>query len=167
MSYNPLKECSFQLPCNQCFPLMYLNYLDSLNYKEQYIQYSSFQVEFNDENFSTYLKDFVMFSLPVILFLFLGLHTFFRLLFNYPISKFIRKYYFLGILLLLIFEGNIEEITFYIFAELKSFFTLTFKHKIFNVFILFAFFVVVLMCFDFYLLSKYHYRKKAKFVIET
>lgn len=64
-------------------------------------------------------------------------------------------------------EGSIEEITFHCFAELRFLFSRNFGHKIFNCCAVAVLFVVIFVCFAFYLWLKTQYGKRAKIVADT
>ena len=64
------------------------------------------------------------------------------------------------------FDGNIENLTFFIFAEFKIFFSQCYRHKLLNVFILALFFLLIFTIFAFYLWAKYHYGKRFKHFLD-
>ena len=90
----------------------------------------------------------------------------FRALFNYRVSKELRKYSFHGILLLLIFEGNVEQFAYYFFWECKNLFSATFAHKMGRVFMLFFFFLLLIFSVGGLTLFWFHYKKKVKYLID-
>ena len=89
----------------------------------------------------------------------------FRLLFNYRLSKYIRKYSFSGMLLLIIYEGNVEQFSFYFFNECKTLFSLNFSHKLANVALIFFFFFLIVFCVGGLLWFTFNYRKLVKYFL--
>ena len=60
--------------------------------------------------------EFFFYELPVTLLTYFLFQLIFKTLFNYRISKYFRKYAFYGILMFIIYEGNIEQFSFYFFS---------------------------------------------------
>ena len=66
---------------------------------------------------------FFFFSLPLALIACLLFYLLFRVFFHYRISKFIRKYSFSGVLLIIVCEGKVEKFAFYFFSECRNLFS--------------------------------------------
>ena len=115
--------------------------------------------------FSNHL-DFFYYELPISVVLYLLLSFVFKMLFNYRISKYIRKYSFYGILLFIVCEGNIEQFAFYFFSECRNLFSVNFSHKMANVLMIYFFFFVILFAVGGMLWIFYHYRKLIKYFLE-
>jgi ABC-type multidrug transport system permease subunit len=64
-------------------------------------------------------------------------------------------------------EGNIEQLTFHGFGELRNLCSFSFEHRVINVISVFAIFFVFFACFGLYLWLKVHYQKKAKIVTDA
>ena len=77
------------------------DFLHSLDFKSNYIKYSSFSKEVSSDNFSIYLTEFLIYSLPLILILFLLFNLLFRMCFKIRASKYLRPFSFYGIFFLL------------------------------------------------------------------
>jgi len=110
--------------------------------------------------------DFIYFQVP---FSFLLISTFylaFHLLFTYRISIVLRKYSLLATVLFVLFEGNVEEFAFYLFSELKYFFSINFTHKIANVVILYILFLMIIFSVAGLMWLKFHYNKLVKYFVE-
>ena len=90
----------------------------------------------------------------------------FKALFNYRISKYIRKYAFYGILLFIIYEGNIEQFAFYFFRECQNLFSFNFSHKISNVLMIYFFFLLIVFSVGGLLFFTFHYKKLIKYFLE-
>lgn len=110
--------------------------------------------------------EFFYYELPVILVLYSMLLFCFKLLFNYRISKYIRKYAFYGILLPLIYQGNVEQFAFYFFSECKSLFSLNISHKMANVLMIYFFFLLIVFSVGGLLFFIFNYRKLVKYFLE-
>ena len=90
----------------------------------------------------------------------------FKMLFNYRISKYIRKYSFYGILLLIVYEGNIEQFSFYFFSECRNLFSRTWAHKMSRVLMLYFFFFLIIFAVGGLVWFKFHYKKLVKYFME-
>lgn len=110
--------------------------------------------------------EFFFYELPGILLIYVVLSFVFRALFNYRISKFIRKYSFYGILLLIVYEGNIEQFTFYFFSECQLLFSANFTHKLSRCFMLFFFFFLLIFSVGGLTWFWFHYKKLVKYFME-
>jgi len=78
-------------------------------------------------------------------------------MFNHPASKFFRKFDFLAFFFILLFDGNIQQMSFYSAAELRWIFFLTPGQKILKfIIVLFLFFLFLgSVCFYFMCFSSY------------
>lgn len=96
-------ELSFCVSLNN----FYTDLVAGLDYKYKYTE--SFFLGRNSQGFGFFANnmDFFYYELPAIFISYIIFSMLFRALFNYPISRFIRKYSFSGILLFLVYEGNI------------------------------------------------------------
>ena len=93
----------------------YENLVESLDYKKNYT--NSFYLQRNNNGIGFFANnlDFFFFELPLAIAIYLVLVMIFKILFNYRLSKYLRKYSFSGMLLFIIYEGNIEQFAFYFF----------------------------------------------------
>jgi hypothetical protein len=78
----------------------------------------------------------------------------------------IRKFSFLGILMLMIFEGNVESLTYYSIGEMTLFFSSNLQHRFINVFIVYFQLITTIFSVGSPLLFKFHYRRLIFYFIE-
>jgi hypothetical protein len=64
-------------------------------------------------------------------------------------------------------EGNIEQYSFYLFGELTTFFSASFRHKLVNLFLLAFFFVVVFSATALYLWFWSSYKKRLGYFVDN
>ena len=83
-----------------------------------------------------------------------------------PASKMIRKFSFLGILLTMLFEGNIESLTFYSFGEMSLFYSANFMHRFINVFIVFFQLIITIFAVGSVFCFKFLYRTLIFYFVE-
>ena len=110
--------------------------------------------------------EFFFYELPLIFLTYTILLLIFRALFNYRISKYVRKYAFYGILLLIIYEGNVEQFTFFFFNECRNLFSLNIQHKLANVFMIYFFFLMLVFSVGGLLFFTFNYRKLVKYFLD-
>lgn len=102
---------------------------------------------------------------PIVVAVFIVFRLLFRVLFNFKISKFLRKFVFLGYFLIVLFEGNIQQFTFSLMAELNHCFAFTSSNKMLKIFLLFFGFMVTLLSFGGYLIGKMSYRRLNSYLL--
>ena len=107
-----------------------------------------------------------MYEIPAAVVIYIVLSLLFRALFNYRISKYLRKYSFYGTFLCVIFEGNVEQFAFYFFSECRNLFSFNFEHKLANVFMIYFFFLVLVSSIGGFLWFFFHYKKLVKYFLE-
>jgi hypothetical protein len=90
----------------------------------------------------------------------------FKLVKNRPASRLIRKFSFFGLFIPMVFEGNIEWLTYYSIGEMTLFFSASLQHRLINVFIVFFQLIVTMISVGSVLLFKYHYRRLIFYFIE-
>ena len=110
--------------------------------------------------------DFFFFELPLAFGTYFLMACIFKVLFNYRISKYIRKYSFYGIFLFIVYEGNVEQFAFYFFTECRNLFSANFSHKIANVVMIYFFFMMIIFSVGGLLFFTFHYRKLVKYFLE-
>ena len=103
--------------------------------------------------------DFFLFSLPLSLLFFLVLRAAYNCFKSCAISRVFRIFSLWGFLFLLNFDGNIQQFTFYLFAEIKNILFFSFSHKILMTITLFFGFIVIILSFGGYLVGLLMYRK--------
>ena len=140
--------------------------LESIEQKKKYTSDENIEKNPNGLGFFANNLEFFYYELPLIFITYLLFAGAFKLLFNFRISKYIRKYAFAGILLFIIYEGNIEQFAFYFFTECKNLFSFNFPHKIANVLMIYFFFILIVFSVAGLLFFTYHYRKLVKYFME-
>ena len=90
----------------------------------------------------------------------------FYLCFKSPISLEFRKFSLWAIIFIMMFDGNIENLTFFTLSEFKTYFSSCFNHKVINVFILLLFFLLIFVAFGILKWGKFYYKKKVKFLLD-
>ena len=137
-----------------------------LDKKRNYTEPEFFSKNENGMGFFANNLEFFFYELPMVLGTYFVFLMLFKALFNYRISKYIRKYAFYGILLFIIYEGNIEQFAFYFFSECKNLFSFNFSHKIANVLMIYFFFFLIIFSVGGLLFFTFHYRKLVKYFLE-
>lgn len=105
--------------------------------------------------------------IPIALIIFFILSILFRLTFSNKYSKILRKYSFFSLILLMLFEGNIEQFSFLITDELLEYFSACFRHKILNVGIVVIFYLIVFCSTAFYLYCWQIYKNKMSYLTDN
>jgi hypothetical protein len=95
---------------------LYQSALDSIDYKKPYSTPLFLSKNSKGIGFFANNLDFFFYELPGIIIAYILLSLIFRALFNYRVSKYLRKYSFYGTMLFVIYEGNIEQFSFYFFS---------------------------------------------------
>ena len=90
---------------------------------------------------------------------FLILKGLFHLTFKHPISLVFRKFDFLAFVFILMFDGNIQQMGFYMASEWQNMFFFNFSQKMVKLFILFFGFVLTMSSVGFYLICFTFYGK--------
>lgn len=163
---------NFFQSCNDAYPICeiinngYNNLLDALDRKQVYSGDFFLSRNSNGIGFFANNLDFFYYKVPVLFVGYLLLSLMFKVLFNYRLSRYFRKYSFYGIILLIIYEGNIEQFTFYFLEECKNFFSATLTHKLGNVFMTHFFFIALFFSVAGLIWFKFHYRKLVKYFTE-
>jgi hypothetical protein len=142
------------------------DFANSSNFKRFYISYQSFDSNYLYPNFFDNLNQSLTKVLPFILFLVCILKVLFKIFFHKPISLLFRKFEFWGILLIMMFEGSIENLTFFSLAEFKAFFSACFKHKLLNLSILLLFFLLLFTVIGLLFWAKFHYGQRVKYLLD-
>lgn len=104
--------------------------------------------------------------LPVIIMVFLLLHKIFEFTKKWALSIMVRPYAFFATLIFVCLEGNLEEIVFHGFGDLRYFFSFSYQQKILNILSLSVLFIAVFTCYGLYLWLKVHYSKKARIITD-
>lgn len=91
----------------------------------------------------------------------------FHLLFNYSISQLFRKFSIWGYLFITLFDGNIQQFTFYAASEWKNIFFFSIDNKFLKTIILFFGFVLVAVSIGGFLVALSWYRKLNKYLMDN
>ena len=157
--------------CNSTGPCLSINSVyeqlhQDLNLERNYTSPEFLERNPNGIGFFANNLEFFFFELPGIILIYIVLALLFRLIFHYEVSKFIRKYSLYGLILLVIFEGNVEQFSFYFFSECRNLFSINFKHKLMRVFMLLFFWVLLVFTVGGLVWFKFHYKKLLKYFME-
>lgn len=110
--------------------------------------------------------DFFFYKLPTLLLIYLGLYLAFRAFFNLRVSVYLRKYSFPAILLLMIYEGNMEQFSFYFFQETKKLFSRDIFQKLSKILMVYFMWIAVVFGVGGLLYLKFHYGRLVKYFTE-
>lgn len=111
--------------------------------------------------------NFFLVSVPLTLCVFLLLRFLFRLLFSHPASKLFRKCDFWGCLLVVLFEGNVQQFAFYTAAEWRSAFFFSFGDRCAKAFAVGFGFVLVAVSVGGLLVAFAHYRRLNRYLVDN
>lgn len=91
----------------------------------------------------------------------------FWLAFNFAISKCVRKFELWSLLILFLFDGNIQQFAFYQSTDWKNTFYFTFCEKWLQVITIFFGFCIVLASFTLYFISYSAYNKVNRHIMDN
>ena len=136
-----------------------------MDYKTVYT--NKFLLSLNNQGFGFIANNlnYFVFQMPILMLIHFLFAMLFKLTSKYKVSILFRKYSFKALFLLLLFEGNIEQFTFYFIAEAQIFFSKNIFHKLINFSIVLFFFLTTFFAFGVLLWLRYHYRRKIKYII--
>jgi hypothetical protein len=109
----------------------------------------------------------VVSSILLALIIFFIFNSLFRITFSNKLSIVFRKYSFFSLIILMLFEGNIEQFSFCIMDEFLEFFSASFTHKGINVVIIVIFYFIVFFSTAFYLYCWYLHGKKMSYLTDN
>lgn len=143
------------------------SYLENaLDYKANYTDRRVLEKNSNGLGFFSNNLDLYTIQIPFVLCLHLTFLVVFRVTINFKLSSVFRKYCFKLMFLFMLFEGSIENLTFYFFGETQNFFSRNFRHKLLNLQLVFTFFVIMLYVFGALLWLRYHYQKNVRYFLK-
>ena len=145
---------------------VYDGLLEQIEHKKNYTDARNLERNPKGLGFFANNLDFFFYELPMLFGIYLLLALAFRALFNFRISKYIRKYAFTGILLFIVYEGNVEQFAFFFFNECKTLFSVNLPHKLANVFMIYFFFLLIVFTIGGLLFFTFNYRKLVKYFME-
>ena len=154
-----LSVCTFYTNC-------YENALLSIDLKKNYTDSFMYERNPNGLGFFANNLDFFFYELPFIFLTYLLFSLLFRLLFNFRVSKYFRKYAFYGLFLLILYEGNVEQFAFFFFSECRNLFSANLSHKLANIFLIYFFFLTIAFSVGGLFFYFYNYRKLVKYFLE-
>jgi hypothetical protein len=111
--------------------------------------------------------NFLLVELPIVFLAFVFLRVIFRLLSKFAISQVFRRFDFWVYFTLIIFEGNVQQFSFYITSELKAVFAFIFVNKLVKVFIVFFGFSLLLFSLSGYIIGFTFYRKLNRYFTDN
>lgn len=91
----------------------------------------------------------------------------FRVLYNYPISKLVRKFDFWPFLLVILLEGNVQQLAFYLVTDWKNMFSFGIGSKLLKSYCVLFGFGVVLCSASLYFISYHLYARLNKHLTEN
>ena len=144
----------------------YENVLSSLDRQKEYSPPGFLEKNENGIGFFANNLEFFFFELPGIIVVYVAFALLFRLLFNFRVSRLIRKYSFYGVLVFIMFEGSVEQFAFYFFAECRLLYSATPLHKLGRVFMLLFFFPLIIFTVGGLTFFLVHYKKLVKYFME-
>ena len=112
-------------------------------------------------------KGFFLISLPLTVLVFIVLRFAFKKGFNHKFSKLLRKFDFWGYLLLLLFEGNIQQFAFYLVFEWENVFFFDFSNKIMKTFAILFGFLVLMVSTGFFFMTYVVYKRLNRYFMDN
>jgi hypothetical protein len=166
---NDLKGLSFKSILNQLNQDIVANidsFFSLIDYKYQFTPRIVLARDEGGGGFVSNCYPFFVYNLPGTFFTYLVLFTLFKIVSRRPASRLIRTFSFFGVLITMIFEGNIESLTYYSIGEMNLFFSADFRHRLINIFITVFQFIITIVAVGSVLFFKYHYRRLIFYFIE-
>ena len=154
----------------QLFGISNASFFGQVDYQRAYITYrftTPDRPEQGSEALLVNCTNFFVVAAPIIFALFIISRIAFRLLFNYSVSRLLRKFDFWGCLFITLFEGNIQQFTFYCAAEYRNAFFFSLGDKWTKVFVVCFGFILVVVSVCGLLLSFGMYRKLNKYLVDN
>ncbi len=111
------------------------------------------------------LLDFLIFNISLTLTFVFLYNRIFYLLFNYPVSIFLRSYSFWLILLDLLIQRNIEFFTFIICRSIQVMVNFNFTTKLFNTLTILLGFILIICVIGSYAFYYFQYRKLGRYFL--
>ena len=145
---------------------LYNSLLAAVEHKAAYSDAEFLGRNENGVGFFANMLDYFFYELPSSLLMCLVLTLLFRLLFHHRFSLYLRQYSLVGVFLIIVCEGNVEQFSFYFFMECRNFFSASLSHRLANVFLVFFFFVVVTFAVGGLVWFRYHYKKLVKYLVD-
>ena len=161
---NLIKDCdnSFCAGINSAYEGM----MGSLDRQKDYTPHDFLEKNENGIGFFANNLEFFFFELPGIIMVYIAFSLLFRLLFNFRVSRLIRKHSLWGVIIFIIFEGNVEQFAFYFFSECRLLYSATTVHKLGRSFMLLFFFFLLVSSVCGLTLFLVHYKKLVKYLME-
>ena len=99
--------------------------------------------------------------------MFVILRAIFRALMRFKASQILRRFDFWVYFTLILFEGNVQQFSFYLTAELKAVFAFVWANKLLKVFIFFFGFSLLLFSLSGYIIGFTFYRKLNRYFTDN
>lgn len=142
------------------------NFIASLDYKSQYTDSAYLAKKNSSFGFIINNSTQLLTNLPIYVILILLANLFYRLLKRFKVAINFKKYTLYAIFVLIIIEGNSEQYAFYLFAEFKTFFSVSMRHKAINFSLILLFYFIIVSSIAIVWLFVIHYNRRAKMLIE-
>ena len=111
--------------------------------------------------------NFFIFAMPITIITCVLGRFMFNALYQYRISKPFRKFSFWSILILLLFDGNIQQFTFYMVNEWKNSMSFDTSTKVFKIITILFGFMVVVLSIGIYFKSYSYYCRLNRFMMDN
>ena len=102
-----------------------------LQFQDAYLQGPSQ----NSEGLVANCVNFLLVEMPIVLLAFVLLRLLFRVLSRFAISQALRRFDFWVYFVLIIFEGNVQQFSFYLTAEFRAVFAFAWGNKLVKAFV--------------------------------
>jgi len=112
-------------------------------------------------------NNFFLVTLPILVVVFIVFRILFKILFNYPISVIFRKFDFVAFLFLLLFDGNIQQFSFYMASEWLHLFHFNLAQKISKMIIILFGFLLIMLSVAFYFICYSTYKKLNRILMDN
>ena len=137
----------------------------SLDYKYSYTDTAYLHKNNASFGFISNNSTQILVNLPIYIGLLIIANIGYILLRRYKVTVNLKKYTLYAIFVLMIIEGNTEQYAFYIFAEFKTFFSASFRHKMINFTLVWFFYFIIVSSTVIAWFFVIHYSRKAKHLI--
>jgi hypothetical protein len=98
-------------------------------------------------------------EVPLVLMVFVLLRALFRVLSRFAVSQVLRKFDFWVYFVIILFEGNVQQFSFYLTAEMRAVFAFAWSHKLIKAFVVLFGFSLLLFSVCGYIISFTFYHK--------
>lgn len=146
------------------------SFYSQIDYQKAYIIFSFNTPDHPDLGSEAILincTNFFLVAIPLIILSFIVFRIVFSLLFRYPVSQLFRKFDIWGCLFITLFDGNIQQFTFYSTSEWKNTFFFSVGDKCIKTFTVFFGFILVIISIGGFLVAFGLYGKLNKYLVDN